>query len=184
MIDSKNQDLLTKIISEDTPDQFDQLVTLFNLNHTKKQMVRTLTYDQLLDHVMQQMQERVTKRADQFSNKDLLDYLNTMNSAMEKAQKQIQDINTTPMIQFNQQNNIVNVTDNSDSETLDRESRKRVLDAVSSILAKIKNSNDVNEISSDMVFINNDTSDNSELDCDNSDINNLNENFNDEYEEI
>lgn len=34
---------------------------------------------------MNQMEDRVTKRADQFSNKDLLDYMNVMGAAMDKA---------------------------------------------------------------------------------------------------
>ena len=59
---------------------------------------------------------------------------------MEKAQKQINDIDSVPTIQINQQNNIVNV---GDTESLDRDSRKRVMDAVSSILDKIKNSGSI-----------------------------------------
>ena len=104
----------------------------------KKQMIRTMTYDQLLDNIMNQVTERVTKRGDQFSNKDLLDYMNAMGNAMDKAQKQIGDIQAMPAIQINQQNNIVNVSGDSGCE-LDRESRKRVMNAVSSILEKLKN---------------------------------------------
>lgn len=99
-------------------------------------MIRSATYNQLLDHIMDQMSDRVTQRADQFSNKDLLDYMNTMNSAMEKAQKQLADVDAVPTIQINQQNNIVNMGEAD--QTLDRESRRRVLDAVASILNKIQ----------------------------------------------
>lgn len=85
------------------------------------------------------MEERVTKRADQFSNKDLLDYMNAMGAAMDKAQKQITDIDSVPVIQVNQQNNIVNI---SEAESLDKESRNRVLDVVSGILSRIKESSE------------------------------------------
>lgn len=48
------------------------------------------------------MSDRVTKRADQFSNKDLLDYMNSMNSSLERARKQINAVDDTPMITLNQ----------------------------------------------------------------------------------
>lgn len=105
------------------------------------------------------MEERVTKRADQFSNKDLLDYMNAMGAAMEKAQKQLGDINATPPIQINQQNNIVNI--NNEADELDRESRKRVMDAVSSILAKL-NTNTIEPIDSEENLVYVDNSDESE----------------------
>lgn len=78
------------------------------------------------------MKERVTKRADQFSHKDLLDYMNTITAAAEKASKQINTVDTTPIIQMNTQNNTVIV-----GESMDRESRQRVMDTVSALLAKM-----------------------------------------------
>ena len=122
-------------------------------------MIRSATYNQLLDHIMGQMEERVTKRADQFSNKDLLDYMNAMGAAMEKAQKQLGDINAAPPIQINQQNNIVNI--NNEADELDRESRKKVMDAVSSILAKL-NTNTIEPIDSEENLVYVDNSDESE----------------------
>ena len=77
------------------------------------------------------MEERLTKRADQFSNKDLLDYMDKMTGALEKAQKQVQDVDPTPAIQINQQN--INLGDSG----LSRESRQNVMDAVASILKRI-----------------------------------------------
>ena len=78
------------------------------------------------------MKERVTKRADQFSHKDLLDYMNTITAAAEKASKQINTVDTTPIIQMNTQHNTVIV-----GESMDRESRQRVMDTVSALLAKM-----------------------------------------------
>lgn len=77
------------------------------------------------------MEERLTKRADQFSNKDLLDYMDKMTGALEKAQKQVQDVDPTPAIQINQQN--INLGDSG----LSRESRQNVMDAVASILKRL-----------------------------------------------
>lgn len=77
------------------------------------------------------MEERLTKRADQFSNKDLLDYMDKMAGALEKAQKQVQDVDPTPAIQINQQN--INLGEAG----LSRESRQNVMDAVASILKRL-----------------------------------------------
>ena len=108
------------------------------------------------------MEERVTKRADQFSNKDLLDYMNAMGNAMDKAQKQLTDIQAMPPIQINQQNNIVNFNNDSSTE-LDRESRKKVMDAVSSILSKLKNNQqDIIIPEEELVYLDNNNSEDEE----------------------
>ena len=163
ILDSKNDIIISQIIEQEDSKQVTDLVNLFNLNHMKKQLLRTLTYDQLLDHIMNQMEDRVTKRADQFSNKDLLDYMNVMGAAMDKAQKQFGDVQAIPQIQINQQNNIVNVNNNDASDNLDRESRRKVMDAVSSILNKLKNnSQDIANQEVDLVYLDDDTSNNEE----------------------
>ena len=77
----------------------------------------------MLDSITQQMKERLDKRADQFSNKDLLDYAKVITDSMDKAQKQIQTVDSSPMIQINQQNNTVVVEDSE----LDRESRRKIM---------------------------------------------------------
>ena len=140
---SNTEQLAVDIITEDNPEKMTDLVALFNLAHAKKAVLRTLSYDQLMDAVTAQMKERITKRADQFSHKDLLDYLNTTSAAMEKAQKTFTTVDTAPVIQFNQQNNTVIVHDE-----LSRESKQKVTDAVKSILEKLKHS-DVSEVIED-----------------------------------
>ena len=63
----------------------------------------------------------------------MLDYVNVITNAAEKAQKQIVGIDAIPMIQVNTQNNTVVV-----SEQFDKESRQRILAAAGSILEKLK----------------------------------------------
>ena len=111
-----------------------------------------MTYDQLLDSIMSQMKERVLKRGDQFSNKDLLDYMNTMNTAMEKAHKQINEVDAVPAIQVNQQNNTVIMGDG-----LDRESRERVFEFIKNALNKIDESKNISnelDISNQITVLN------------------------------
>lgn len=80
------------------------------------------------------MQERLDKRADQFSNKDLLDYAKVITDSMDKAQKQIQTVDSSPMIQINQQNNTVVVEDSE----LDRESRRKIMLAAQAAMEFLK----------------------------------------------
>lgn len=80
------------------------------------------------------MKERLDKRADQFSNKDLLDYAKVITDSMDKAQKQIQTVDSSPMIQINQQNNTVVVEDSE----LDRESRRKIMLAAQAAMEFLK----------------------------------------------
>lgn len=124
-IDRNAENIARRISREKTLEGVQDLTHLFNVAQAKKQVIRTLTYNQLLDSITEQMQERLTKRADQFSNKDLLDYAKVVSEGIDKAQKQIQSVDTTPMIQINQQNNTLVVDDGG----LDRESRRKVIEA-------------------------------------------------------
>ena len=136
-LDRGTEKIATKIIRSKDLDEVKDLTALFNLQQTKKSVLRTMTYNQLVDSIIEQMQERVSKRADQFSNKELLDYLKIMNEGIEKAQQQINSVSSAePLIQFNQQNNTVVV---NQADQLDAASRQRVSRALSSILAKMKN---------------------------------------------
>lgn len=153
----QTEQIVSDILDQDDPDKMKQLIGYFNMAQSKKDVLRTLSYNQLLDAVTEQMSERVTKRADQFSNKDLLDYMNTMNSSLERARKQINSVDETPMITLNQQNNTVIL----DTDSLDRDSKKRVADAVKSILKKLeaqKNLDESMEITEESPVLNNDTS--------------------------
>ena len=167
-LDDKNNELVKSIVEEENPQNVKDLISLFNLNHTKKQVLRMMTHDQLLDHIMSQMEQRVTLRGDQFSNRDLLDYMNAMSNAMEKAQKQISDVNAVPAIQINQQNNI-NISENNIS-SLNKESRKNIMNAVQEILSQINlgnlpisesnsvlDSNELSEVSDSIIENNSET---------------------------
>lgn len=130
-LEKDTQALVNDILNEKDPKKVKDLTYLFNIAQTKKSVLRAVNLNNLLDKVNDQMEERLTKRADQFSNKDLLDYMDKMTGALEKAQKQVQDVDPTPAIQINQQN--INLGDSG----LSRESRQNVMDAVASILKRL-----------------------------------------------
>lgn len=130
-LEKDTQALVNDILNEKDPKKVKDLTYLFNIAQTKKSVLRAINLNNLLDKVNDQMEERLTKRADQFSNKDLLDYMDKMTGALEKAQKQVQDVDPTPAIQINQQN--INLGEAG----LSRESRQNVMDAVASILKRL-----------------------------------------------
>ena len=70
-----------------------------------------------------------------FSNKDILDYMNAVTGAMDKAQKNITAVNAEPVINFNQQNNTVVINNDGPADKLSRESREKIGNAVQSMLA-------------------------------------------------
>ena len=146
-LDKTSEDLITKIVAENNSEKLKDLVSLFNVNQSKKNIVRADIFSKLLDKISIQMVERFEKKPGEFSNKDLLDYLTAVRSAIDKSDIIPEDI-TIPVIQNNTQVN-VNIDNN-----LSRESKERIADAVSSIMAKLKNNESIIDISEDVEEIN------------------------------
>lgn len=133
-LDSKINSLVESIISEQDPTKAKDLVELFNWNISKKNVARIQKLNNLYDSITDQMIERVDKRADQFSNSDLLDYVKTIQGAIDTNNKNLSQVQEPPLIV--QQNNTqinVNVAD-----TFDREAKERILAAVQATIAKAK----------------------------------------------
>lgn len=135
-LDSSTNKLAQDIINEENLDQVKNLTHLFNLNQAKKNVLRILKLNQLLDKVSDQMIERFEKRPGEFSNADLLNYMQVAQSAIDRANKSLNQVDETPAIQINQQNIIM------DKEILGKDSRDRVTDAVNAILNKINKMKD------------------------------------------
>lgn len=127
--------IVLDIIKEKNPEELKDLTNLFNMNQAKKSIERANKYSKLLDNVVDKMSERIEKRADQFTNEDLLDYLNAIQKALEKNEMTDISNEMAPIIQY-QQNNQVNI--NVDSG-LNRESREKVMDAIKAIMEKANN---------------------------------------------
>lgn len=130
-LDKKSEELVEKIVDEQDSDKLKDLVGLFNINQSKKNILRADIYSKLLDKISIQMVERLDKKSGEFSNKDLLDYLTAVRTAIDKSDIAPENINI-PIIQNNTQVNV-----NIDSG-LSRESKERVIDAVNALLAKAK----------------------------------------------
>lgn len=134
-LDAKTHQIAHKIINEDNIDTVKDLTHLFNLNQAKKNVLRVMKLNGLLDTVSDKIIERFEKYPDNFSNDDLIKYMQVTESAIEKANKQLNLVDDTPAIQL-QQNNQVNV---NIIDSYDRESKDRVMEAIKSILSRSAN---------------------------------------------
>jgi hypothetical protein len=134
--DDLNQEslsLINQIIAESDIEKTKDLTHLFNINQNKKTMIRIDKLSGLQDHLVDQFARRIAERPDEISNKELMDGIRIVQDIIERGQKQVEGVNQTPLIQFNQQNNSVNLGDSSTQ--LNKESRDRVKNAVLSLLS-------------------------------------------------
>lgn len=131
-LDEQTSLIAENIVKEKDVYKVKDLTTLFNLNQRKKNVLRLMKFNGLLDTISDQMLERFEKKAGEFSNSDLLNYMQVIQSAIDRAQKSIDLVSETPSIQLNQNNLTVNVGDG-----FDRESKERIADAVKAILARV-----------------------------------------------
>ena len=130
-LDKANEELAQKIVEEKDLEEVKNLTHAFNLNQMKKNVMRVLKFNSLLDKVSDQMLERFEKCPGQFSNDELLSYLSTTQNAIDRANKSIALVDEAPAIQINQ----VNINSESD---IDRESKERIMRAVQALLNKSK----------------------------------------------
>lgn len=137
-VDEKINCLVTDIMDEQDPAKTKDLVELFNWNMSKKNIARIKTLNQLYDSITSQMVERVDKRADQFSNSDLLDYMKTIQGAIDINTKNLSQVQDAPMI-VQQTNNQVNI---NVVESFDRAAKERILAAVQATLKQVNNTTD------------------------------------------
>lgn len=130
----KEEDIAQELIEEKDPDKTKSLMNLFNLNFAKKNAIRLDTLSSLIDDVIAKVGERLEERPDEFSNKDLIDYLNALYQAADKSRQVVTGMDEIPAITLNQQNNvIVNAVDG-----LTKESKLRIAAAVNAILNQTK----------------------------------------------
>lgn len=124
--------LINQIIAEKDIEKTKDLTHLFNINQNKKTMIRIDKLSGLQDHLVDQFAKRIEERPDEISNKELMDGIKIVQDIIERGQKQVESVEQTPLIQFNQQNNSVNIGEGSTQ--LNKESRDRVKNAVLALL--------------------------------------------------
>lgn len=115
-----------QLIKEENLDEINEIVDLFNINLQKKNIIRSAKLSDVQDNVVNQIAERFDKKADEFSNEDLIKYYKVIQDTLTKTDTTMENVKA-PSIQINQQINV-------DNMQFDAESRKRILGAVNDIL--------------------------------------------------
>lgn len=131
-LDNQTKQIAQEILDEQDIERVKDLTNLFNLNAQKRNVMRVIKMNELLDKVTDQVVERFEKRPDNFSNEDLIKYMQVTENAIDRANKNLNLVEETPAIQYLQQNNVNITIDNG----LDRDARERVMDAVRAFLAQ------------------------------------------------
>lgn len=129
-IDNKSKEVARKILEEDDIDKVKDLTALFNLNAQKRNVMRVIKMNDLLDKVTNQISDRFEKYPDNFTNDELLKYMQVTEAAIDRANKNLNLIEDTPQIAM-QQNNQVNI---NMTYGIDEEGRGKVLDIINSVL--------------------------------------------------
>lgn len=135
-LDKEEKVIVEKIIEADTKEQLVAQFDLFNMNQSKKNALRVIKLNTLLDKVEDQAIARMTKRPDMISNRELLDYMNVVSNQIDRANKQIDTLKDTPAISLKQENKTqVNITVGQ----VDHEGKEKVIDAISALIKQLNN---------------------------------------------
>lgn len=132
-LDDKTESLLAEIAKSEDTDKLKELLELFNIHSIKKNVFRVAELEKLLSMVDKQAIKRFEQKPNEFSNKDVLDYMTATQNAINNAMTRVKGINEEPIIQINNQTNI-----NVNKPQFDRESRERILETVQEILQQAK----------------------------------------------
>jgi hypothetical protein len=128
---TESQRLIGELTLEKDKQKMQAIEQQFNDIQRKKQLARISKLSDVQDMLTDQFYQRISQRPDEISNKEMLDGMKVVQDLMEKNQKRAEVIEEIPqLIQINQTE--VNV-----GNTLNRDSRERVKNAVLGILDSI-----------------------------------------------
>lgn len=140
-LNTDNVNIAKKILETDTIEDTKNLVALFNLNNQKRNVIRISKMTNLLDTITDQIINRFEKYPNNFSNEDLLKYMQATEASLEKANKNLNQVEDAPSIQLLQNNELNISINNSKEDVLNNESRLKVLETVKSFLSNLDTTN-------------------------------------------
>ena len=134
-LDEQQQKIIGDIIKAPSQKELQEQFDLFNINQSKKNALRIIKLNSLLDKVEDQAIERFEKKPDQVSNKELLEYMTVVAGQIDRSQKYIDTLKDKPMIKVTDKSQQVNINIGTE---LDKDSKERVMDAVKILLKQIQ----------------------------------------------
>ena len=135
-LELKEKELIAKIVEAPTRDELQKQFDLFNMNQSKKNALRVVKLNSLLDKVEDQAIARFEKRPDQISNRELLEYINVISGQIDRAQKHFDAVTLAPAKTVAAQKTDVTINVGTN---LNRDSKERVMDAISALLKQVRN---------------------------------------------
>ena len=145
-LDKQEEKIITDIIKAPNQKELQEQFDLFNINQSKKNALRIIKLNSLLDKVEDQAIERFEKKPDQVSNKELLEYMQVVAGQIDRSQKYIETIKDKPMIKVTDRSQQVNINIGTE---LNRDSKERVMDAIQGLLKQLNSDQDNNVIDAD-----------------------------------
>ena len=142
-LNSTEEEILNNIIQAQSRDELEHQFDLFNINQSKKNALRVVKLTNLLSKVEDQAIKRFNNKPDQFSNRELLDYMQAVSSQIQQSQTMANTLVNTNTIEVKHQKNEVNI--NLNQTVLDRDSKEKVVGVISDLLKQLKNTNNQND---------------------------------------
>lgn len=139
-LDEQQEKIAQNILAAPTARELQEQFDLFNMSQSKKNALRIIKLNSLLDKVEDQAIERFERRPDQISNKELLEYMQVVAGQIDRSQKYIDSLDDKPMIKVNEVNGRKTEVNINVSPELNRESREKVVDAIQVLIKQLNSS--------------------------------------------
>lgn len=128
---NKIADLTKDFIYAEDANETREIIEKYNAYLIKKAAIRTGKLENLYDSIVEQMLLRFKTRGGEFSNKDLLDYLDSIQVAIEKSTNKLNNVDEAP-IQYNPSPTQVNI---NVLDGFTHEQKANIADAIRSIIS-------------------------------------------------
>lgn len=130
--------IANEIVTSDNSKDIKNLIDEFNTNQAKKSVIRVTKYNEFLDALFDEIKDRFKNNSQEFTNDDLIAYLQSMQGLIDKSNKYLINIPESS-ITINQ----ININ-NENKNVFDAESRRKIRDIVDYILKnKEENSDEI-----------------------------------------
>ena len=131
----KQNGALAKLLEEDDLNKVKDLTHLFNVYQAKRNALRINALNDVQDALVKQMLDRLEKYSDNFNNKDIADWMKTVQMVMDTNNEKVEQLDSIPTIKYQQNNQVnVNVIDG-----LSRESREKITNVLEALMKDAAN---------------------------------------------
>ena len=144
-LEEETKQIIADIVKAKDVDSLKELTDIFAINQAKKNALRIVKLNNLLDAVNDQAIERFERRPDEISNKEILDYMKVVQEQINNSNRTLESIDTKPMIQINKNEVNINV-EKSTLGQLNEDEKEKVKNAIQQLLKQAQNAEVVEPI--------------------------------------